>query len=79
MGSLGIADTAALMAAWALALGGFTLLFWSLFRDRGRRKRRCPKCWYDMAGVPGLTCPECGRTSKEKHLHRSRRRRRILA
>lgn len=25
--------------------------------------RRCPKCRYDMRGLVGLVCPECGRTA----------------
>ena len=25
------------------------------------KHRRCAKCAYDMAALPGLTCPECGR------------------
>lgn len=51
------------------------LLWWSLFRDRARGRRRCPKCWYDMAGVPGLVCPECGRDgTQEKGLLKTRRR-----
>lgn len=60
---------------WTLCAIGLALLFWSLFRDRSRNRRRCPKCWYDMSGIPALTCPECGRQSKhEKHLLRTRRR-----
>lgn len=55
--------------------GGLLLLLWALFSDRARARRRCPKCWYDMAGVPGLRCPECGREAKsEVRLHRTRRR-----
>lgn len=57
----------ALIALWGM---------WrALFADRARGRRRCGKCWYDMAGVPGLKCPECGREAKrEKHLGRTRRR-----
>lgn len=59
----------------ALALAGLWLLWWSLLRDRARGRRRCPKCWYDMGGVPGLVCPECGRDAKrEKRLSKTRRR-----
>ena len=48
----------------------------ALFRDRSRGRRRCPKCWYDMTGVPALTCPECGRESKhETRFFRTRRHR----
>jgi hypothetical protein len=72
-------------AAWiywiiGAALGGvgFFLSTWALLSDwlAGHRKqRRCAKCWYDMAAVVGLKCPECGREAKsEKGLHRSRRR-----
>ena len=69
-------------AAWiwwlgggVLALAGLWLLWWSLFRDRARGRRRCPRCWYDMGGVPGLVCPECGRDARrEKRLGRTRRK-----
>ncbi|MBY0112874.1 MAG: hypothetical protein K2Y21_08635 [Phycisphaerales bacterium] len=57
---------------------GFYLASWALLSDwlAGHRKqRRCAKCWYDMAAVVGLKCPECGREAKsEKGLHKSRRR-----
>lgn len=60
---------------WLIAGVG---LFVALFRDRSRGRRRCPKCWYDMAGVPGLKCPECGREArKERRLHTTRRRWRL--
>lgn len=70
---------------WFLWIGGgvaiaagVVLLTWAMLGDRirgGRRKRRCPRCWYDMSGVPGLTCPECGREARnERRLHRTRRR-----
>jgi len=72
------------MAAWSWAfwVGGGAIgvlglwpLYRALFADRSRGRRRCPKCWYDMAGVPGLRCPEGGRTAKtEKRLLKTRRR-----
>lgn len=50
-------------------------MLWALLWDRARGRRRCPKCWYDMAGVPGMRCPECGREAKsERRLGRTRRR-----
>src|ERR1051326_9025355 len=59
----------------ALALAGAALLLWALLWDRSRGRRRCPRCWYDMAGVPGRKCPECGREAKlERRLFRTRRR-----
>lgn len=67
------------IVAWAIAaLLGFLAILGvarSLFRDRSRGRRRCSKCWYDMSGTSGLTCPECGRTARtEQHLFRTRRR-----
>jgi hypothetical protein len=67
---------------WVWTIGGWTLITvaavtvaWALFADRARGRRRCPKCWYDMAGIPGLQCPECGRTARrEQALSRCRRR-----
>jgi hypothetical protein len=65
---------------YTLAAAGAALLLWSLFYDRSRGRRRCPKCWYDVAGVPGLTCPECGKeTRSESRLYRTRRRWRAAA
>jgi hypothetical protein len=52
----------ALLADWANGL-------------RKPRRRRCPRCWYDMSGVSGLQCPECGREARhEKKLGKARRR-----
>jgi hypothetical protein len=32
-----------------------------LIRERGRRSRgECPKCGFDLAGLEGRPCPECG-------------------
>lgn len=66
--------TALLAAGTAICYIGGVIVFMALFRDRSRGRRRCPRCWYDMAGAPALTCPECGRVSrKEKSLQRTRR------
>jgi hypothetical protein len=66
-------------AFWAaggtVAMTGLLLCGWALLRDRSRGRRRCPRCWYDMSGVPGMKCPECGRTPRtEKRFFRTRRR-----
>ena len=53
---------------------------WALFWDRSRGRRRCPRCWYDMEGVPGKRCPECGRDARrERSLFRTRRQWRWMA
>lgn len=68
------------VGGWTLAGVGGVLLLWALFWDRSRGRRRCPKCWYDMAGVPGLKCPECGGDAQaERRLFRTRRRWRAAA
>lgn len=60
---------------WTFAAAGVVLLGWALFWDRSRGRRRCPKCWYSMEGVPGLRCPECGREAKsERSFFRTRSR-----
>ena len=65
----------ALVIAALLAVGGLIVVLLALFRDRSRGRPRCPKCWYDMAGVTGLKCPECGREARStKRLHKTRRR-----
>ena len=67
-------------AAWIWAFGGLivslglALAIRAGIGDRARGRRRCPSCWYDMAGVSGLRCPECGREAKlERSLFRARR------
>jgi hypothetical protein len=63
--------------AWIVGVLATVLLGWALVGDRSRGRRRCPKCWYDLAGIPiGRAeaengeistrsalprCPECGR------------------
>jgi hypothetical protein len=62
-------------STWGLGMGAVALLVWSLFWDRAGGRRRCPRCWYDMAGNAGFTCPECGHdASGERRLGRTRRR-----
>lgn len=57
------------------ALGGAWLGWWAFFADKARGRRRCPKCWYDLRGTPGMRCSECGYLAKhEKALHKTRRR-----
>jgi hypothetical protein len=58
-----------------LALSALALLYHALLADRPRGRRRCPRCWYDMAGTTGLACPECGKKARrERSLFRTRRR-----
>lgn len=51
------------------------IAWWALFSDKSRGRRRCPKCWYDLAYSPGMQCPECGfKAKREKQFGRTRRR-----
>lgn len=59
---------------------GLVVLARAVWGDRSKGRRRCPKCWYDMAGAPSLVCPECGKDAgDEKRLLRTRRRKRWMA
>ena len=40
------------LAVWAI--------WWAIFADKARGRRRCPRCWHDLSRTPGLTCSECG-------------------
>lgn len=66
--------------AGTIAAAGALLLAWAFFWDRARGRKRCPKCWYDMAGIAPAanstwTCPECGVViPRERRLRRTRRR-----
>lgn len=67
-----------------LGLSGLGVVVWALFSDRARGRRRCPRCWYDLKGVPGevpeLKCPECGHAvRRERALGRTRRKWRVAA
>ncbi|MFG0283641.1 MAG: hypothetical protein ACF8R7_04405 [Phycisphaerales bacterium JB039] len=44
---------------------GVAVMAWAIRGDRPRGRRRCRRCWYDMTGAPGLTCPECGREAPD--------------
>ncbi len=64
-------------SGYALAILASLFILWSLFADRARGRKRCRKCWYDLAslGEVPTTCPECGKAhAKPKHLIRTRRR-----
>lgn len=64
-----------LLAGFAVAGLGVAVIWWALFRDKARERRRCPRCWHDLAHTPGLTCGECGFTAAgERALFATRRR-----
>jgi len=80
MGS--IIDLNAEWVRWVTAIGLLALLgamvflaWWGLYWDRARGRRRCPRCWYNLAYTPGMTCGECGYTGRsEKDFARTRHR-----
>ncbi len=74
-----VIDLALWCTAAVLAAVTMLVLAWALFSDRARGRPRCPGCWYDMAGTPGLTCPECGKAVRtSRHLYGTRRRWRAM-
>ncbi|MHC4107684.1 MAG: hypothetical protein ACYSTY_06325, partial [Planctomycetota bacterium] len=59
----------------AIYVGAIYLAWWALFKDRARGRRRCPRCWHDLAHTPGMTCSECGFSAHhEGQFARTRRR-----
>jgi hypothetical protein len=59
----------------AVAAGGIGVTWWAIFGDKARGRRRCPRCWHDLSGTPGLTCGECGHAARaERDLLAARRR-----
>jgi len=71
MGS--IIDLNAEWVRWVTAIGILALLgamvflaWWGLYWDRARGRRRCPRCWYNLAYTPGMTCGECGYTGRSE-------------
>lgn len=73
------------MGGWWGAAGGaatavgVVLLGVGLYGDAARGRKRCPRCWYDMSGTPGLVCSECGRDAgSEQALMRARPRRWVV-
>lgn len=73
-------QTAIIFLAWAwpallVAVPLVCLTWWAIFGDKPRGRRRCPRCWHDLSGTPGLTCGECGHAARDEHeLSRIRRR-----
>jgi hypothetical protein len=45
---------------WPIALVAAAPVVVVLVRARGRAGRPCERCGYDLAGLPGGPCPECG-------------------
>ncbi len=72
------ADRAFLLFGVAIAVAGAVVAGVALFRDPGRGRRRCPKCWYRLTVLGSLKCPECGfQAVYEGRLHWTRRRWRV--
>jgi hypothetical protein len=66
-------------ATAALALAGLVTIALAWRGQPSRGRRRCGRCWYDMAAVVGLKCPECGTIARsEAGLFRPKRFRRAL-
>lgn len=72
--------------SWVLLVLGAMLLvrswWWDRAGFRGRAKRRCGGCWYDLTGAEeggkGWRCPECGRVhASVRSMGRVRRHKRL--
>ena len=58
---------------WLLFVGGMVAVVYGVVGPRRRAARSCVKCGYDMGGIAGRRCPECGREAKsERELARRR-------
>lgn len=65
---------ASMLLAATLAGFGIRICTRAVFGDRSRGRRRCPKCWYEIATSAGRKCSECGREApSEQSLLRTRR------
>lgn len=74
-----MSDQAFVILGWVVCVLALLLLAWALLldwiRQRFRKRRRCPRCWYNMSRSPALTCSECGYVAKKEHkLFKARRR-----
>ena len=66
-----VSSVALVLLFSALGVGA---VWWALFGDKART-RRCPRCWHDLSGTPGMTCGECGHVAHhERELFQTRRR-----
>ena len=66
-----VSSVALVLLFSALGVGA---VWWALFGDKAR-SRRCPRCWHDLSGTPGMTCGECGHVAHhERELLQTRRR-----
>ena len=73
-GTFALALVTLLLVA-TVAVGGIGVTWWAIFGDKSRGRRRCPRCWHDLSGTPGLTCGECGHAVRgEAQLLSARRR-----
>lgn len=78
MGTWGAGNWTWFVSGAAVVLLALAVFVWAMFWDRSRGRRRCPRCWYDMSGASGLTCPECGKTARRERLLRKTRRRKWI-
>ena len=40
------------LLAVAFAAASVGIVWWALFGDKPRGRRRCPRCWHDLSGTP---------------------------
>jgi hypothetical protein len=67
------------LLAVAFAAASVGIVWWALFGDKPRGRRRCPRCWHDLSGTPGSTCGECGFVAADESDFLRIRRRWLLA